>query len=122
MRHILTIPERLPALNVVINESKRHWSRYSKTKAVYSGLVAMIAGKAKPIAEPAHLLFVWREPNKKRDPDNISFAQKYILDGMVKAGILKGDGWASIASLSHRFIHTPGTASVEVWEITENEK
>ena len=35
--------------------------------------------------------FTWIEENKRRDFDNICFAKKFILDALVKAGILKDD-------------------------------
>lgn len=37
------------------------------------------------------IVFVWYEPNKNRDPDNIAFAKKFILDALVRKRILKGD-------------------------------
>ena len=29
--------------------------------------------------------------------------QKFIIDGLVKAGVLKNDGWAQIGDLNHSF-------------------
>lgn len=42
------------------------------------------------IAKPCYISFDWYISNRS-DPDNIRFAAKYILDGMVKAGILPND-------------------------------
>lgn len=55
--------------------------------------------KYKPIPEemyPLDISFTWFIPNKKKDPDNISFSKKSILDGLVKAKILSGDGQKKI--------------------------
>ena len=41
--------------------------------------------------KPVHVYFAWVEPNRRRDIDNIAFAHKFILDGLVDAGVLKGD-------------------------------
>lgn len=41
--------------------------------------------------------------NKKKDPDNIAFAKKYILDGLQEAGVIKNDGWSEISSWEESF-------------------
>ena len=35
--------------------------------------------------------FEWHEKTKKRDYDNIAFAKKFILDALVKNGVLVDD-------------------------------
>ena len=35
--------------------------------------------------------FYWHERTKKRDADNIAFAKKFILDALVKNGVLEDD-------------------------------
>lgn len=35
--------------------------------------------------------FYWHERTKKRDADNIAFAKKFILDALVKNGVLADD-------------------------------
>lgn len=54
--------------------------------------------------EAASLTIVHIEPNRRRDPDNIMAAQKFILDGMVQAGIIEDDGWRHIWSIKHRVL------------------
>ena len=41
--------------------------------------------------KPCTIIFSWYSKNKKKDNDNISFAKKFILDGLVQAGILYDD-------------------------------
>jgi len=49
----------------------------------------------------AHLSFEIHEKARNRDPDNIvSGAHKLIIDGLVKCGVLPGDGWKGALSLS----------------------
>lgn len=63
------------------------------------------ASMVKPIsAYPVDVVFMWHCSNTRTDPDNIAFAQKFILDGIVKAGILQNDRWKEIGSLKHEFI------------------
>lgn len=40
---------------------------------------------------PVHISFTWYTKDIRVDPDNISFAKKYILDALVTKGILKND-------------------------------
>jgi Holliday junction resolvase RusA-like endonuclease len=58
-----------------------------------------------PITEyPVNIEFTWFVKNAKKDPDNISFAKKFILDGLVKNGILKNDGYKQINSFRDFFV------------------
>lgn len=48
----------------------------------------------------AHFWFHFIEQTKLRDPDNIvAVAHKVVFDGLVRAGILAGDGWKQILSI-----------------------
>ena len=74
----------------------------------------MIKNKIKQIENKVNIHFVWTEENKRRDPDNIDFARKFILDGMVKAGLLANDGQKQIGKLSSEIQHAD-KRSVEVY-------
>ena len=99
------IPGILPGLNEIIKASI---SRHPKFKdAKFTGYARMknemmdriglyiIQARLKPVKE-AYIEFQWNERGKKRDPDNIACGKKFILDALVKSGILKGDGWKQI--------------------------
>lgn len=47
--------------------------------------------------------FRWYEPNRRRDPDNVCFAHKFILDALVNNGIIKGDSQKYITGLNDDF-------------------
>ena len=50
------------------------------------------------------MVYHWYEPNKRRDKDNISsFGRKIIQDALVKAKVLKNDGWGDIIGFEDRF-------------------
>ncbi len=56
------------------------------------------------VKTPVFMRYVWIEPNKKRDKDNISsFGRKVIQDALVKGGFLPGDGWQHIEGFSDSF-------------------
>ena len=52
---------------------------------------------------PALIKFAWFTPTTRKDPDNTSFAKKYILDALVTKGILRGDTRKDIMAFHDRF-------------------
>lgn len=60
------------------------------------------------------LNFVWIEPNKKRDLDNICFAKKFILDALVDMGTIEADGWSGVVGFTDQFDVDPIQPRVEV--------
>lgn len=84
----IVIPGELPDLNQMIDASKDHWSEYSKMKKANTDLVTWIA-KGKGKFKRIDLDITWYCKNKKKDKDNIAAGIKFILDGLVKAGIIK---------------------------------
>lgn len=59
--------------------------------------------------EPVYVLFHWVEINSRRDPDNFIFAKKFVLDGMVKAGMLPNDGMKNIEGFQDTWEVDPDT-------------
>lgn len=41
---------------------------------------------------------------RHRDKDNIAFAKKFLLDGMVEAGLIEDDGWDHVAGFTDMFV------------------
>ena len=52
---------------------------------------------------PVNLKFDWYVKDRRKDKDNISFAKKYIFDGMIQAGLLQNDGWKQIGDWEETF-------------------
>ena len=63
---------------------------------------------------PVCLSITWYMKNRRKDPDNISFAVKFILDGLVNAGALPNDGWNEIVEITHHFVVDAKQPRVEV--------
>lgn len=67
------------------------------------------------------MVFSWHVKGKY-DSDNIAFAKKFVLDGMVKAGILENDNPKWVRHLKDYIYHDvkkPNLDYVEVyWEET----
>lgn len=59
------------------------------------------------------IVFKWFVKNKRKDPDNIAFSKKFILDAMVSTGILKNDGQNQIVGFLDLFANDE-TEKVEI--------
>lgn len=84
---------------------------YNALKARWTRDIALIARRGTGTAPPAPTVpavieFVWYEPDRKRDPDGVAAGgAKLILDGLVAAGILAGDGSRNVRRLAHDFVY-----------------
>ncbi len=118
------IEGRLPGLNEIIDAAKQgkgKYQPYSMMKQTYTNMVAWLAKKL-PKYEQVNITITWYEPNEKRDPDNIMAGQKFILDGLVQAGVLPGDSQKYIQGITHRFKvdKLNPRVEVEILDIKEN--
>jgi Holliday junction resolvase RusA-like endonuclease len=115
---------RLPGLNEYTRANRRNRYEAAKVKKQTQEVIIWEIRKArlKPFAKPIAIRYTWIEPNMRRDKDNISFAQKFIQDALVDAGILTNDGWKNIASISHAFRVCPSDPRiiVEMEEVNED--
>jgi len=94
------IPGRLPGLNEIIDAAKDHFGAYARMKDEHTTMVAWLAKKL-PRYKRVNITITWYEPNGKRDPDNIMAGQKFILDGLVMAGVIPNDTRKHINSIKH---------------------
>lgn len=110
MRQVFEIPGTLPNLNDILKASNASNKRncfkpISSLKETYDDAVMWAAKAAciKPVAGKVNIRIHWIEPNMKRDKDNIHAGTKFVLDGLVKLGILGNDGWTWIGDLSYSY-------------------
>lgn len=110
------IPGTLPALNEIIGQAKGHWSQYARSKKDHTAAVALRARAERvlPIEGAALLHCTWYAPDRRKDPDNLAAAVKFILDGLVQAKVLPNDGWHQVAEIRHRFFVDKKNPRVEV--------
>ena len=94
---------KILTLNDYINAERSNKYKAAKLKKEYTDFFAreFIGEK---ITKPVDIHFIWHLKNKRRDIDNIAFMQKFILDGMVKAGTLKDDNMQWVQGLKHDLI------------------
>lgn len=124
---ILTIPGELPNLNeyTKANRTSKYNGARMKQKAenkITHYIMQQLSGAI--TLDKAFLKFVWVEKNKKRDPDNVAFAKKFLLDALVTNGILKNDGWSCIEGFEDKFRVDKERPRIEIYieEIKENEE
>jgi Holliday junction resolvase RusA-like endonuclease len=96
----------LPGANDVL---RIHPQVYSRMKRDYGMLVRVAIRKARlKRMEWAEITFAWQEKpaekNKRRDPDNIRFAAKFILDSLVHEQILEDDSIGFVVGLRDRYV------------------
>jgi len=108
-----TIPGELPDMNTIVKKSKSHYMAYSNMKKDYTALVQMSAGNL-PKVEKADFEITWYCKDRRKDKDNIMAGQKFIYDGLVKAGVLANDGWAQIGNITNKFEVSKENPRVEV--------
>ena len=78
---------------------------YAKAKGLHTEAVAWgCAGVPKgQLKMPVDITCTWITKDLRKDPDNVSAGVKFILDGLVQAGILPDDRRKQIGSITHKF-------------------
>lgn len=122
MKAKLIIPGTLPNLNDYIAAERRNKHIAAAMKRQTEHTVMLYAKnqlRGLRFTSPVHMSYTWYEPNRRRDKDNVSsFGRKCIQDALVRAGILKNDGWAEIDSFSDSFFVDKKNPRIDV-EIEE---
>jgi len=123
----LVIPGILPGLNEYIEAERTHRQKGAAMKRKAQRIVELCAKtqlrKFHPTG-PVWMKYIWYEPNKRRDKDNISsFGRNVIQDALVKVGVLENDGWAYVDGFSDRFKVDKKNPriEIEILEVTKDE-
>lgn len=100
-----TIPGRLPGLNEYTRSCRGNKYGGNNVKQDAQTLVgiALRAARLRGVRAPVRMAFRWYEEDKRRDIDNIAFAKKFILDALVKTGILPDDSRKWLLSFVDEF-------------------
>ena len=105
MTQTFTIHDELPDFNAIVDASKKHWTRYYSFKRQYTEIVWLHArADLKPFHEfPIDFYIDWYCKDKRKDKDNIAAGKKFILDGLIVAGIIPSDSWRHVGDFQDRF-------------------
>lgn len=122
MRQELHLDFQFPSLNDYTKALKKYRLVGQQMKTEYTDEVTVMCKhqKLKPYTRPIQLTFVYRERRSNRDPDNIVFAKKFILDGMVNAGVIPNDTQTYIKKFTDEWVvdsKRPGVlVIIEEWK------
>lgn len=118
MEYLLTIPGTLPNLNDYISAERTNRHKGAKMKVDSGNIVAVAIWQCMRgvrIEKPVFMEYLWVEPSRRRDKDNISsFGRKVVQDALVSTGVLKDDGWKHVVGFSDRFEVDKNNPRIEV--------
>ena len=111
-----TISGRLPGLNEYTEANRAHRQRGATLKRRTEVRIMLFAKAARLPAfdGPVFVSFAWHEPDRRRDVDNVAFAKKFVLDALVKLGILASDGRKHVVGFADSFAVDPADPRVVV--------
>lgn len=123
MTHVI-IAGTFPTLNEFIsalNSRNRNVGNGFK-KRLEREIQKQLAGQLeRPLKPKVSFYFVFYEPNKRRDKDNVfSLFIKVWQDALVKAGYLDNDGWRQINNYQIDFKEEKAFPRIEIF-ISESE-
>lgn len=92
MNQQFVIPFRLPGLNEVNAANRANPYAGAKLKKNVDAAVCTVikAARIRPVEHPCIVHMTFMEPGR-RDADNVESAKKFILDALVKSGIIQND-------------------------------
>lgn len=120
MRAGMVIEGRFPSLNDYVDAERLNRYRGAAMKRAQTerARAAAVAQGLPRFTGPVAVRFLWVEPNRRRDLDNVAFAKKFVLDGLVAAGVLENDGQRHVVALQDSFEVDPANPRVMV-EVTD---
>ena len=99
----IEIPMKLPSLNDYIKECRANKYGSAKFKKDIERKLMWYMRTVPYFEKPIKIHFHWVEENRRRDLDNVAFAKKFILDAMVKGGLLKDDNRRFVVGFTDSF-------------------
>ena len=104
------IKQKLPSLNDTLryNRSNKYLGAQFK-KEIEEAIgwairQALTSGTLHKTTRPVVINILWHEKSKRRDVDNIQSSQKFILDALVKKGVLVDDNRNYVKQIHHQII------------------
>jgi Holliday junction resolvase RusA-like endonuclease len=96
---------KLPGLNDYTDKNRSHKMAGASMKKFNQEVIFYAIRQAgiKPVSSPVKLEYLWIEKDERRDADNIAFAQKFVQDALVSAGVLPNDNRKWVKGFSHDF-------------------
>lgn len=106
----ITIPEIHPSINTWKNW---HFFRYNKEKKRWSDMIYLLTRKTPGIEGKAAITIDYYFKTKARhDIDN--YAPKFLMDGLVNAGIIEDDHSEIVTSLTVKMLYDKTNPRTEI--------
>ena len=98
------IEGKFTSLNKYIDANRVNRYKGAKIKKSET-FAAYIQAKASGVKfeTPCNIKFTWYISDLRTDPDNVASAKKFILDGMVQAGVIPDDKYKQILGFTDTF-------------------
>lgn len=113
MRKII-IKGELPDLNTYINAERGNRYAGANIKKEATEMVQWSVNGQQSIVGQIIVKFTWYTKNERKDPDNVAFAKKFILDGLVRSGVLIDDTRKFIKGFMDEFDIDEANPRVEI--------
>lgn len=103
IKQTLVIQGELTDLNtyVRIERSNKYAAAQIKEDETYRVANECVVSKLRKMQKIKHMTIYWFAKDERKDTDNIEFAKKFIMDGLVACGILPGDGRKFTGATTH---------------------
>ncbi len=95
----IQIDGSFPKLNEYINKERANKYGGASLKKKYTQMARLATSSLAPIHGKVDVYFEWHVTTR-HDPDNIGFAKKFILDGLVEAQVIVNDNQKYIGKLT----------------------
>lgn len=112
-----TLQGEFTDLNTYINIERTHRYKASALKKQETNFIADLVSleKVPPVNfYPVHIAFHWYTPNNRKDADNVCFSKKFIMDGLVKAGVIFDDSRKFVNGFTDSFAVDKENPRVEI--------
>ena len=99
------ISQSLMTLNEYTRLNRTGFAVGAKAKKTQQNIIGwhIKAARLAPVEGAIFAEFRWTLKDRRKDIDNVAFAQKFIFDTLVKCGIMKGDGQKYLKGFAHYF-------------------
>jgi Holliday junction resolvase RusA-like endonuclease len=111
-----TIQGSLPSLNEYVNANRRNRYAGAKMKQDTDKLISYyIKAQVTEKLKGEFILIVdWYEKDSRKDADNVTFAQKFILDSLQHCGVIPNDNRKYLNEIHHHVYVDKENPRVEV--------
>lgn len=99
----VTIRGKLPGLNEYIEACRTNSKKGNRMKQNAERMIAAQVGRMEPVRERCTVHLIWHEKDRRRDPDNVAFAKKFLLDALQHCGKIPNDSSRYIAGFTDSF-------------------